>query len=268
VQNVIKVQTSQINYIMSLDDGCFHDDGCFIDAPFVLTEKEYSTKVLFEEGLLESVQQNSKFNIDLLPYDKSKGGATIAFSFGDLLTHVPIFERLKWKEFYKGIGTDVVVVQIDYADKLLFFDFENTHDLEVVQDYWQTRIDNLLEAEDQPWFTKKDKEQASQELHYLNQFDQKTNQWRDLTWMDFMPEVLDKYRNNELCEIGSDHHISFLRHDKTPISNARFIIKDNVLMMYAKEFNNVPPIERSHWNHYQIKQTDDDTDDSSSITKS
>jgi hypothetical protein len=83
--------------------------------------------------------------------------------------------------------------------------------------------------------------------------------------MDFMPEVLDKYRNNELCEIGSDR-ISFLRHNKTPISTTRFIIKNNVLMMYAKEFNNVPPMERNYWNHYQIKQTDDT--DSSSITKS
>src|SRR5919199_1952724 len=77
-----------------------------------------------------------------------------------------------------------------------------------------------------------DKEQAFQQLYYLNQFDKKTNQWRDLTWMDFMPEVLDKYRNNELCEIGSDR-ISFLRHNKSPISTTRFIIKNNVLMMYA-----------------------------------
>jgi hypothetical protein len=73
-------------------------DGYFIDAPFVLTKEEYSAKVLFDEGLLESIQQNSKFNIDL-PYDKSKGGATIAFNFGDLLTYVPIYERLKWKEY-------------------------------------------------------------------------------------------------------------------------------------------------------------------------
>ena len=252
MQNVISFRLPRL--IMSLDD----DDGCFIDAPFVLTKEEYSAKVLFDEGLLQSIE-NSRFSIDL-SYERNIDGATLAFNFGDLLTHVPIFERLKWKPFYQDID-----IKIDYGDKLLFFDFENTHDLEVVQDYWQTRIDNLLEAEDQPWFTKKDKEQAFQQLYYLNQFDKKTNQWRDLTWMDFMPEVLDKYRNNELCEIGSDR-ISFLRHNKTPISTTRFIIKNNVLMMYAKEFNNVPPMERNYWNHYQIKQTDDT--DSSSITKS
>jgi hypothetical protein len=73
--------------------------------------------------------------------------------------------------------------------------------------------------------------------------------------MVFRPQVLDKYRNNELCEIGSDH-ISFLRYDKkTSTSDASFIIKNNdVLMMYAKEFNKVPPIERNHWISYQIQK--------------
>jgi hypothetical protein len=63
--------------------------------------------------------------------------------------------------------------------------------------------------------------------------------------MDFRPEVLDKYKNNELCEVDSTH-ISFLRHDKTPVSIAWFNIRKNVLMMYAKDFNNVPIIERDH----------------------
>jgi hypothetical protein len=61
------------------------------------------------------------------------------------------------------------------------------------------------ETEDPPWWTKRQKEKAAKELHDLKQFDQETNQWRDLTWMDFRPEVLDRYRNNELCEIGNDH---------------------------------------------------------------
>ena len=106
-----------------------------------------------------------------------------------------------------------------------------------------------------PWWTKRQKEQALEELHYLNQFDQETNQWRDLTWMDFRPQVLDKYRNNELCRIGSDH-ISFLRYDKkTSTSDVSFIIKNNdVLMIYAREFNKLPPIERNHWIRYQIQK--------------
>ena len=70
--------------------------------------------------------------------------------------------------------------------------------------------------------------------------------------MDFKPQVLDKYKQNELCDIGSDH-ISFLRHDKTPASIAWFNIINNVLKMFAKEFYQVPPIERSHWYSYQIQ---------------
>jgi hypothetical protein len=228
------------------DDSYFRDDGCFIDAPYVLTKEEYSAKVLFDErGLLQSIQNN----FDYLSYEKNKDG-TIAFNLGDLLTHVPIFERLKWKVFYQGIED----VQMDYAcNKLLFFDFQNASELEIVRDYWQARVENLLETEDQPWFTKKEKEQASAELHHLNQFDQETNQWRDLASMNFKPQVLDKYKNNDLCDIGSDH-ISFLRHDKTPVSIAWFCIRNNdVLMMLAKEFYNVPPIERSHWISYQIQ---------------
>jgi hypothetical protein len=92
------------------------------------------------------------------------------------LVHVPIFERLKWKEFYRGID-----VQMDYAYKLLFFDFQNARELEIVRDYWQTHLDNLLETEDQPWFTKKkEKEQASAELHFLKQPNPKTNEYRDI----------------------------------------------------------------------------------------
>jgi hypothetical protein len=94
----------------------------------------------------------------------------------------------------------------------------------------------------------------SKELHYLKQSDDddENKGYRDLRWLEFRLEVLDKYRNNELCKIGNDY-ISFLRYDKkTSASDVSFIIKDDILMAYAKEFNNVPPIERNHWNHYQI----------------
>ena len=56
-----------------------------------------------------------------MPYELNKDG-TISFNFGDLIARVPIFERLKWKQFYKRIGTNVV--PIDEAYKLLFFDIE------------------------------------------------------------------------------------------------------------------------------------------------
>jgi len=81
----------------------------------------------------------------------------------------------------------------------------------------------------------------------------------------FKPEVLDKYKNNELCSIESDK-ISFLRHDKTPASIALFNILNNNLMMFEKEFNHVPPIERGNWNRYRIQSNhaaDTSTDNSS-----
>jgi hypothetical protein len=236
---------------MNLDDtDDYADDyleeyGLFLDAQWILTKEEYFAKVLFREGILQSVE-NSEFKLDI-PYEINKDGL-VAFNFGDLLTHVSILERLKWKQFYKGIGTDVV--KIDEAYKLLFFDIENTRELQTVKDYWKKRIENLDSevSGDQPWFSARDREQTSQELHFLKQIDRR----RDLASMNFKPQVLDKYKNSDLCDVGSDH-ISFLRHDKTPVSIASFIIRNNVLMMFAKEFYNVPPIERSHWISYQIQ---------------
>lgn len=245
-------------------------DGCFPDAPGILTEEEYFDKVIFDRALLYTFQffhwiindkqgyiQNGEFKKNFnwaLIYErtKDKEDNAIAFNFGDLLVYVPVDERLKWKQFYND--TDI---KIDRQDKLLllFYDKDTDDDSELVSKYWTSRIENSEETEDLPWWTKRQKEHALEELHYLNQFDQETNQWRDLTWMDFRSQVLDKYKNNELCRIGSDH-ISFLRYDKkTSTSDVTFIIKNNdVLMMYAREFNKVPPIERNHWINYQIQK--------------
>jgi hypothetical protein len=84
---------------------------------------------------------------------------------------------------------------------------------------------NLEENADLPWWTEKEEEQASQELHFLKQFDQETKEYRDIRWMYFRREVLEKCRNNDLCEIGSEH-ISFLvleNNKKTPASTVNFI---------------------------------------------
>ena len=62
------------------------------------------------------------------------------YNDSDLLTHVHIFERLKWKQFYKEIGTDIV--PIDETYKLLFFDIENTRELKTVKDYRRKRVEN------------------------------------------------------------------------------------------------------------------------------
>ena len=116
----------------------------------------------------------------------------------------------------------------------------------------------MEESQDSPWWTEEEHKKAFEQLHFLKQptivDKQGTNVYRDLNWMDFRLEVLYKYRNNELCEIGHDH-ISFLRQQdkKTPASTANFIIKNDVLMMYAKEFINIPPKEQDHWLDYQIQ---------------
>ncbi|MFL6315195.1 MAG: hypothetical protein ACJ73C_00460 [Nitrososphaeraceae archaeon] len=43
----------------------------------------------------------------------------------------------------------------------------------------------LEEAEDSSWLTTTDIERVSEELHYLKQFDQATNEYRDIRWMYF-----------------------------------------------------------------------------------
>lgn len=66
-----------------------------------------------------------------------------------------------WKQFYKD--TDI---KINRPDKLhlLFYDKNNDHDSDLVSKYWDSRIENLEETEDLPWWTKRQKEQAAKEL--------------------------------------------------------------------------------------------------------
>ena len=118
------------------------------------------------------------------------------------------------------------------------------------------------ESKGSPWLTTTDIEQVSEELHYLKQFDQATNEYREIRWMYFRREVLDKYRNNELYEIG-DEYIRFLRHDKkTVASTVNFVnrnfanIKDGiVLMLQTQEYINVPSTERPLWEQYEIPES-------------
>ncbi|MFL6425961.1 MAG: hypothetical protein ACJ71R_20560 [Nitrososphaeraceae archaeon] len=117
------------------------------------------------------------------------------------------------------------------------------------------------ESKDSPWLTTTDIERVSEELHYLKQFDQATNEYRDIIWMYFRREVLNKYRNNDLCEIG-DEYIGFLHHDKKAVASTVNFVNRNfaningiVLMLQAQEYINVPPTERSHWEQYEIPES-------------
>ena len=120
----------------------------------------------------------------------------------------------------------------------------------------------LEKAEDSSWLTTTDIERLSEELHYLKQFDQATNEYRDIRWMYFRREVLNKYRNNSLCEIGGEY-IRFLRHDKKRVASTVNFVNRNfaningiVLMLQAQEYINVPPNERPHWEHYEIPESE------------
>ena len=115
---------------------------------------------------------------------------------------------------------------------------------------------------DLPWWTEKEEEESSQELHFLKQFDQQADELRDIKWMYFRREVLDKYRNNGFCDIGSEH-ISFLRQEdkKTAASTVNFIgrnfanVDGIVLMVQAQDYINVPPSQRPHWQRYEIQES-------------
>jgi hypothetical protein len=118
------------------------------------------------------------------------------------------------------------------------------------------------EAEDSPWLTTTDIERVSEELHYIKQFDQATNEYRDIKWMYFRREVLNKYGYNDLCEIGSEY-IRFLHHDKKTVASTVNFVNRNfaningiVLMVQAQEYINVPPTERSHWEQYEIPESE------------
>jgi len=120
-----------------------------------------------------------------------------------------------------------------------------------------------------PWWTEEEKEQAAKEFHFLKQptiVDQKqTNIWRDINCMYFKREVLDKFRNNEFCDIVDQERISFLGYDKNIESTVRFYSRNRqtiqgvwftVLQMQAQDYINVPPKERKHWSQYEIPESE------------
>ena len=179
-----------------------YQDGCFPDAPLILTEEEYFDKVIFDYALVQNISsifhwpinskqgyiQKGEFRKNFewaLVYERTNNdNNAIAFNFGDLLIYVPADERLKWKQFYQD--TDI---KIDRQDKLLmlFYDKNNDHDTDLVVKYWNSRVENSEESEDLPWWTKREKERAVEQLNFLKQptivDKQQTNVYRDLNWM-------------------------------------------------------------------------------------
>jgi hypothetical protein len=110
------------------------------------------------------------------------------------------------------------------------------------------------------WVTKEEEEQIMKEFRYLNSIDPSTNNWRDLQWMEFSPNVLDKYKNNTRCEIGRNY-ISFLAPRRDEDLAVNFELINGRLMVQSKYFCFVPPRERKDWENHRLPQDIETTDD-------
>jgi hypothetical protein len=249
-------------------------DGCFPEASGILTDEEYFSKVGFSADLLsifnlyekdgiyywdinakQGYIQKGRFRPEnpekevrlewAIVYDRDTNAPGIIFvNYGDLLVHLPVADRRRWKKYLREIRSPV-----EYAETLLFF--ENEEESNNVVEYWNKRG----EDSDLPWFTPQQKEQIAKELRYLKKYDRENDEYLDLRWLEFRREVLDKYINNELCQVR-DGFITFLRQDKrTSASTVNFRIKDDndiILMVRADDHIFVPPQERRHWHQYEI----------------
>jgi hypothetical protein len=127
-------------------------DGCLVDACLILSEEEYFARVLFDkEGLLKHLlslepKYTSAFELMLDEEDGySSNTDTVAFSFGDMLTHVPLAYRSNWKQYYRGIRTETDdayhAIHDNHLDRLLFCDFQNVRESELASSCWQERLD-------------------------------------------------------------------------------------------------------------------------------
>jgi hypothetical protein len=120
------------------------------------------------------------------------------------------------------------------------------------------------EQQQRPWWTTEEKQQANRELQSLARAAAIINAkepylYERANWLCFKPEVLDKYRSNELCEVGDDY-VSFLELEqqeeqnndrKVPISTVNYAnVQGIVLMVPAHEYFHTPPSERTHWEKY------------------
>jgi hypothetical protein len=112
-----------------------------------LSKEEYNTKILFDkEGLLQVQELDSSLLHELTAaVDQDESSGLVAFHFGDLLVHVPLLFRIKWKPFYRGMKTENISFNDNYFDKLLFFDFKSKQEAELASRYWQMRVDNYYD---------------------------------------------------------------------------------------------------------------------------
>jgi hypothetical protein len=126
-----------------------------------LTEEEYYSKAIFSSDLLglyhfetvdeiycwpinsrEGYIQQGKFGDKENPlnwaliyrYDPD-GSKRVLMNIGDLLVHVPLRERLKWKKYFIGLETD-----FKNLDKILFCDLLVPEEKDYFLQFWKERI--------------------------------------------------------------------------------------------------------------------------------
>ena len=112
------------------------------------------------------------------------------------------------------------------------------------------------------WWTTEEAQTALQQLRTLAVAEASINKqapglYNWLNWKCFKLNLLEKYSNNDLCEIGRNH-ISFLQDDKkTPASTARFYYSniEGTILMKAEDYLNIPPSERPHWKSNHVPLT-------------
>jgi len=102
------------------------------------------------------------------------------------------------------------------------------------------------------WLSPKENDKISHELDYLDSVDPITGHWRDTQWMSFKPQVVDKYKNNNLVEIAVNH-INFLNRDGDLECSVCYRPTKRKLMVQAREFCFVPEKERIHWLHFILR---------------
>jgi cobalamin biosynthesis protein CobT len=112
------------------------------------------------------------------------------------------------------------------------------------------------------WWTTEEKLQAAKQSYSLAVAAAKLNEraphlydW--VNWKCFKLDLLEKYRNSDLCDIGHNH-ISFLDNDKqTPASTVSFYHTNipGVIMLQTHSYLGIPPSERNHWQQHEIPVT-------------
>jgi hypothetical protein len=124
-------------------------------------------------------------------------------------------------------------------------------------------LTNLNWSSKSKWWSLEEAQTALQQLRTLAAAEASINKqarglYNWVNWKCFRLDLLEKYGNNELCEIGRNH-ISFLQEDKqTPASTVSFYhtnIPGGIMLQTEDYISGIPPTERNHWEHNKIPLT-------------